>query len=193
MTNTVQHSEYQLPVDYVQLADGAYARRVAATLVDGANDPVAVKGASSSAQGSDPSLVVQLSPNTLGAGPGYPISSTISVAGSAVSAANPLPTSRAALTPQAWAIGGALNATAYATVRVQVDGIAGGDTIAFTASLASGGTAYALPANAIQDLAGNKYTAIGAAGIYLLPGGLCLTPAHTGTASSPVLTVSAMG
>ena len=115
------------------------------------------------------------------------------------SQANPLPVtfpaggapaavSLAALAAQRWQVGTALNATGYGSVRVQVDGISGGDSIGFTCSLAAGGTAYPWQAH---DQAGNAYAAISAPGIYLLAGRGIITPVQAGSASSPVLTVAA--
>ena len=85
-------------------------------------------------------------------------------------------------------LGVAINATAYSALRVQVDAISGGDSIGFTKSLAASGTAYAV---GLTDEAGNAYTTITAPGIYLMPARSFITPTHTGTASTPVVTVMA--
>ena len=94
--------------------------------------------------------------------------------------------------PAAEAFGTPINFTNYGTVRVQVDGLSGGDTITVTGSSTQAGTYY--PMDIIVNAGtGAQSTTITASGLYqiLFAGGWWLTFTHNGSSSSPILTVSA--
>ena len=84
--------------------------------------------------------------------------------------------------------GVAINATTFATLRVQIDGLAGGDTVGFAASLAAGGATY-LPR--VTDVNGNSYASVGAPGIYIVDARAFITITRTGAASTPLFTAMA--
>jgi len=81
----------------------------------------------------------------------------------------------------------------YNAVRLQVDSLGGGDTIACVGSLAGGGTTYALQLMTLTGTFGTVSTSAGASGVYSILGAghLFVTCTHTGSASSPTLTIGA--
>lgn len=89
-------------------------------------------------------------------------------------------------------IGVSYNFTAYGSLRLQVDGLAGGDSIALAGSVARSGIQY--PFQQIMNTQTGLITAtITASGNYLIlfAGGFWITASQIGAASAPVLTSSA--
>jgi len=112
-----------------------------------------------------------------------PVNGTVTLAGTTpVVATSPMMAARA------WPLGTTLDAMGFGVVRVQVDAIDGGDAVGFVCALAAGGAAYPWQ---VRDQAGNAYLGITAPGIYTLAGYGFITATQAGSASTPLLTVSA--
>ena len=102
---------------------------------------------------------------------------------------NPLPVTVTELAPATATLGTPINALSYATMRAQVDSLSGGDTITFARSITTGGTTYPVVA---QDDSGNLYpSGITASGIYSVSARAWVTITHTGSASTPTITIMA--
>jgi hypothetical protein len=112
-----------------------------------------------------------------------PVSGTVAITGNASVTSTP-----AAMATASWSVGSTLDFTRYAIVRVQVDGLASGDVINFAYGLSSGGAFYPWQA---RDHAGNAFLGITAPGIYTMVGQGFITVTKSGSASNPVLTVTA--
>ena len=112
-----------------------------------------------------------------------PVSGSLTIAGTpSVLATRPL------LPARNWVLGATLDITGFTSVRVQIDGIANGDSIAFACSLAAGGATYPVQ---VLDQAGNAFLGVTTPGIYTVDGQGFITVTQNGSASSPVVTVAA--
>ena len=88
------------------------------------------------------------------------------------------------MAPTTWPIGTSINFTQSATVMIQVDGLAGGDTLQITQSL----TSVIYYNSVIRDPAGNKLASISANGSYLVDAWTNLKLTQAGSVSTPTVT-----
>jgi hypothetical protein len=106
--------------------------------------------------------------------------------------ANSLPVTPSGVPAAPMALNTAYDFTQYGALRVQADSLSGGDSIAFSGSVAQAGTTY--PFQQILNTQTGAVTAtITTSGVYvvLFAGGFWITATKTGSASTPVLTSSA--
>lgn len=91
------------------------------------------------------------------------------------------------------AFGVPANFTTFGNIFVQVDGLSGGDTVSFVGAMEPTEATYPLKVMSISGTFATISSSATLSGIYAVigGGGTFLTATHTGTASTPVLTVSA--
>jgi hypothetical protein len=96
------------------------------------------------------------------------------------------------LSPQAANLSTVYDFTKYNTIRVQVDSISGNDSLTFSSSVTSNGTTYPLQFMSISNTFGTTTSTISSNGLYVAlgAGGFYTTITKTGSASSPVITIS---